>query len=595
MTSSKNTKRALFTSVLAVLMCVAMLVGTTFAWFTDTASTAVNKIVAGNLHIELQYATAWDDETGAPTAWANAEGKTLNFKTADGRTTGILWEPDCRYVLPELRIVNKGNLALKYNVVISGIAGDSKLNEVIDWEFAQYTIQNGKYEAALGGNLSAGDKISGTMLPGENGDATDPIMIKGHMLETADNNYQSLYIDGVTITVYATQFNYEKDSFGDDYDEEATFPIGTGTAEDPYLIHNTIQLSTIKNNGTYKYYKVADGIKEFDCTGVSGVKLFGEFDGNGVILKNIGVKSLFQTVGNGKDDTETTVLKNFTAVMNGSANSLVFTVASPSVEFNNVKVSGYMEGNWNMGAFVNYGTANYDDTGFDYTLNFVNCACNATIVSKQNNSAAILVGHTYPGTGKAVIRLDGKTDSGIAEAVVIARANAKGYKYYGVGNAEVYVDGSKISGKGEFAATNLAEKKPAKQAGGNYTVEVLDGATVKAQLTAQFTAFDSDGNKIANLSGITFTLGESFEVGADGKVFDKIDSIEIINERTESNRPEYTISGTVLKIYTNSTDNYITGSVSVTTSQYNESGVLCAVGTLKLAEKNAVDAEWTIK
>ena len=51
MTSSKSTKRALIYSTLALLMCVAMLIGTTFAWFTDTASTGVNKIQAGNLDI----------------------------------------------------------------------------------------------------------------------------------------------------------------------------------------------------------------------------------------------------------------------------------------------------------------------------------------------------------------------------------------------------------------------------------------------------------------------------------------------------------------------------------------------------------------
>ena len=51
MTSSKSTKRALISSTLAILMCVAMLIGTTFAWFTDTASTGVNKIQAGNLKV----------------------------------------------------------------------------------------------------------------------------------------------------------------------------------------------------------------------------------------------------------------------------------------------------------------------------------------------------------------------------------------------------------------------------------------------------------------------------------------------------------------------------------------------------------------
>ena len=49
MTSSKSTKRALVSSALAIIMCVAMLVGATFAWFTDTASTGVNKIVSGKI------------------------------------------------------------------------------------------------------------------------------------------------------------------------------------------------------------------------------------------------------------------------------------------------------------------------------------------------------------------------------------------------------------------------------------------------------------------------------------------------------------------------------------------------------------------
>ena len=60
--NQKATKRALLTSVMALVMCVVMLVGTTFAWFTDTASTAVNKIQAGNLDIELEYATEWNTD-----------------------------------------------------------------------------------------------------------------------------------------------------------------------------------------------------------------------------------------------------------------------------------------------------------------------------------------------------------------------------------------------------------------------------------------------------------------------------------------------------------------------------------------------------
>ena len=69
MTSSKSTKRALLTSVLALLMCVTMLIGTTFAWFTDSASTAVSKIQAGTLDVALEMHDGTD--------WVSAEGKTV--------------------------------------------------------------------------------------------------------------------------------------------------------------------------------------------------------------------------------------------------------------------------------------------------------------------------------------------------------------------------------------------------------------------------------------------------------------------------------------------------------------------------------------
>ena len=196
--NSKTTKRALLTSALAIVMCVAMLIGTTFAWFTDTASTAVNKIQAGNLNIELQM----KDNDGN---WVSAEGKTLSFLVegkipAEG--TQILWEPGCTYTLPELRIVNNGNLALKYKIQITGIQGDAKLNKVIDWTINDADI-----------NLTEEH-----LLAGQTG---DPFTIKGHMQKTAGNDYQNLSIDGIGITVYATQYNHENDSYGPDYDQYA--------------------------------------------------------------------------------------------------------------------------------------------------------------------------------------------------------------------------------------------------------------------------------------------------------------------------------------------------------------------------------------
>lgn len=199
MTNSKTTKRALVTSALAVLMCVSMLIGTTFAWFTDTASTSVNKIQAGTLKIQLL------DKDGN-----DLEGETLDFAKAEGaEDEELLWEPGCTYVLPDVYVKNNGNLALKYKVVISGIDGDAKLNEAIEW-----TVEG----------LVDGE---GHLLPGESSDA---IAIKGHMDKDAGNEYQGLSIEGVAITVYATQDTVEHDSFNNTYDENAEY----GVSEDAF-------------------------------------------------------------------------------------------------------------------------------------------------------------------------------------------------------------------------------------------------------------------------------------------------------------------------------------------------------------------------
>ena len=214
MTNRKSTKRALLGSVMAMVLCMAMLVGATFAWFTDTASTGVNKIQAGNLDVALEM----KDAAGQ---WVPAEGKTLEFKKAAAGEQ-VLWEPGCTYELPQLRVVNKGNLALKYKIQITGIQGDAKLNEVIDW-----TI-----------NDAAIDLTEGHLTAGQQGDA---FTIKGHMQESAGNDYQNLTIDGIGINVVATQDTVESDSFHNQYDANAEYPVAVTTGD---------ELQTIVNNAT---------------------------------------------------------------------------------------------------------------------------------------------------------------------------------------------------------------------------------------------------------------------------------------------------------------------------------------------------------
>ena len=230
MNNRKATKRALLTSVMALVMCVVMLVGTTFAWFTDTARTSVNKIEAGKLDVVLEM-----EDSTSTTGWKDAEGETLSFlqKQADGTVTqnaNILWEPGCTYELPKLRVINNGNLALKYTIEITGINGDAKLNDAIEWTIDGITLDNTFTSLAVGANKE--------------------FTIKGHMQETAGNEYQGLSINGVGITVFATQDTVENDSYNNQYDKDA------GTAH--YTLAEFNALTEIPEDVKVVYLNIGD-------------------------------------------------------------------------------------------------------------------------------------------------------------------------------------------------------------------------------------------------------------------------------------------------------------------------------------------------
>ena len=219
MTSSKSTKRALLTSVLALLMCVAMLIGTTFAWFTDTASTGVNKIVSGNLKVDIIGANS------------DSHIEKLNFTkaaTTDAEAGAeILWEPGCRYLTEGFRIANKGNLALKWKAQVNtgtttANEGNFDLLDVIDFYLVTKATDGTETETAL-------DEFTGNLKKTE---TSDVYYIKGVMQTTAGNDYQGLTLDGIGITVVATQATYENDSFNNQYDKDAKYPILVTTGDE---------------------------------------------------------------------------------------------------------------------------------------------------------------------------------------------------------------------------------------------------------------------------------------------------------------------------------------------------------------------------
>ena len=277
MTSSKSTKRALISGALSLLMCVAMLIGTPFAWFTDTASTGVNKIVSGNLKVDIIGANS------------DSHIEKLDFTKATGAEgENLLWEPGCRYLTEGFRIANNGNLALKWKAEInkdnitdgkvegSTIAKDGKsLLDVIDFYVVTKAADGTETAVAI-------ENFTGKLAA--NVGKSETYYIKGVMQTTAGNDYQDLTLDGITITVYATQDTVESDSYDNQYDKYAQYGERTVKNEAP----------VVGTNGTYGL--VDSGRDNINTKNVTYSIPAGNYDG-GFYAQHFGINSTFD--GNG--------------------------------------------------------------------------------------------------------------------------------------------------------------------------------------------------------------------------------------------------------------------------------------------------------
>lgn len=233
MTNSKNTKRALLASVLSMMLCMAMLVGTTFAWFTDSVTSSGNKIQAGNLKIALDSLRT----DGNYVDISNSTDPLFNQEA--------LWEPGYSEA-HVLRVRNEGNLALKYKmeIVVKNAASGVKLADVIDVyaynpegttaiNELPISFNEVKTEYNYVGTLSQLMAKETGIAYGymKAGSAPEYYGFVFHMKEEAGNEYQGLSIgDSFDIVLKATQWTYENDSFGKDYDEKAPLdfiPVAT--------------------------------------------------------------------------------------------------------------------------------------------------------------------------------------------------------------------------------------------------------------------------------------------------------------------------------------------------------------------------------
>ena len=233
------TKKSLVMSAISLVLCVVMLMGTTFAWFTDSVSSSVNKIQAGNLDIEVKHVNS---KVTVPTT---IEGSTELFRDNDGEK--MKWEPGA-VSYETFTVSNEGTLALKYNLKLN-ITDYNSVNETgktlkdalkvmvlegnnILSTVTRETVSDLEWDNAV--SLDSFQYNNRSLLPAEEGDNKDDFQVIVYWQPTENDNDwnvnngktttdgEALFID-FGINVVASQLEHENDSFDNTYDKDAIF------------------------------------------------------------------------------------------------------------------------------------------------------------------------------------------------------------------------------------------------------------------------------------------------------------------------------------------------------------------------------------
>ena len=302
MTSSKSTKRALISSTLALLMCVAMLIGTTFAWFTDTASTAVNKIQAGNLDVQLEYSKDL-------TKWKKVTDTTKVFEDS------TVWEPG-RTEVVYLRVTNAGTLALKYTLGIYNLYNSTgknvlgnkySLSDYVKLGVAEVDAAYADRAAAISAVQDSAKTLNSIGDTGVVGAdlATNTTKVYAMVLymptevgnEANPKNNDPYWAAKVSfgISVSATQAMSESDSFDNTYDEDAAAILSaTSFSSGEHEITQNMQASgrfgAVQAERTAKFTINADVYAVYgrDASGTTGGAMAVSADGDSKVIINGG-------------------------------------------------------------------------------------------------------------------------------------------------------------------------------------------------------------------------------------------------------------------------------------------------------------------
>ncbi|MEE3403951.1 MAG: InlB B-repeat-containing protein [Acutalibacteraceae bacterium] len=299
-----TTKRRVLASFLSLALCVSMLVGSTYAWFTDTVTSSGNIIKSGTLDVGMLWADGKEDPDpeSDTTTWNNVEVTDTN-PNPEPIFGYELWEPGYAQVR-HIQVVNKGSLALKYNLTILAngeVDAVADLAEVIDVYTKTPAVQVsnrdnvstklnrvGTLREVLNDTTVLAAATQGHLMPG-NKEAVITLALK--MQETAGNEYQNKEVNtGLTVKLFATQYTAEEDTFDNQYDKLATYdadnvgsPLVLVNNDTPATTKVTIPAAAAKINDIFELNVQNSGVST-DAQGKSTLSLDITLTKNGVAL-----------------------------------------------------------------------------------------------------------------------------------------------------------------------------------------------------------------------------------------------------------------------------------------------------------------------
>lgn len=442
MTKQKSTKRALLLSALSLLMCVSMLIGSTFAWFTDSVTSGSNKIVAGTLKLDLELLEKNADGTTEWNSIKESKAPIFNYN---------LWEPGYTDV-KILKVENEGTLALKWIAKFVSASELSILADVID-VYVKPSANELTYPADR--NLEGYKKVGtvadfvdtieettyGNLAAGE----VAYLGIALKMQESAGNDYQGLSLGTFDIQILATQDTVESDSFDDQYDVNAEYPSFTdkwdGTIDTAWYNDSSNEFvlasaeefagfANLVNGGNTFAGKTIRLANNFDLTnkewtpigGYDASKVFsGTFDGQGHTISNMTITktdnasaklrlALFSNITNATIQNLTVKDSTITAQSSNARASVLVMTANTSNTIENITVDGAAVVATSGDTAYTAGIVGWTEKIALKNISVSNIKLNATATSKARASS--VVGQHSQADGAATI-LDNFTISNV--------------------------------------------------------------------------------------------------------------------------------------------------------------------------------------